>query len=309
MESDRAESEPTGEEYAYLIGHTSLREHLEFMTTEPIGAESADLKQLSDAWRAAREAYRKLQEKEADWADDHVGEPIPEPMRGWVDRVHADPIFHRAFAAVPVTLGLVELDRLIVTQKTINVDHVRRLAAKLGDEPDDEDVFRLCLPTDHEVPATRVARLSDSEFVFISESSDLRFLDAALLRPDQVPGFGSFGPVTGLVGLVVGFGSNYLNAIACQGRMVLNNGFHRAFALRGAGATRVPCVIQQVTSLEELGVVGNSALKRDPEVYLERPRPPVLKDFFHPRMCSRVLLTPTRKHVRVSFAVEERDLP
>lgn len=303
-----AAADPVGETYAYLVGHTSLRDHLAFMTSEPIGAD-ANMKRHADNWRAAHDAFLILQREEAGWADDHPVAPIPEGREGLVSRVHADPIYGRAFAAVPTTLGLVELDRPVVTQKTINLDHIRRLEERLGPEPGPEAIFRLCLPFDHETPTPRIARISDTEFVFVSESSDLRFLDSVLLRPDQVPGFGSFGPVSGLVGLAVGFGSNYLNAIACQGRLVLNNGFHRAYTLREVGATRVPCVIQQVSRPEELGVVGNASLRRQPEVFLESPRPPLLKDFFNPRLCAQVSLIPTRKHIRISFNVEERDMP
>ena len=64
------------------------------------------------------------------------------------------------------------------------------------------------------------------------------------------------------MGLVVGFSSNYLNVVAAEGRLVLNNGYHRVYALRERGVTHVPCVMQRVTRREELELVGTGALRR-----------------------------------------------
>jgi ParB-like nuclease domain len=137
----------------------------------------------------------------------------------------------------------------------------------------------------------------------------MRALESVLLRPEQVMDHPSLGPVVGFVGVVVGFGSNYLNAIASDGRLVLNNGHHRAYALRQLGVTHVPCVVQKVTTRQELAVVGAGALLRNPEAYLTAPRPPVLKDYFDPRLSRTVRLVPTKKHVQVSFTIEEKELP
>ncbi len=45
----------------------------------------------------------------------------------------------RSFALVPVSIAMVELDRLVVYQKAINVSHVARILARLGATPSDED--------------------------------------------------------------------------------------------------------------------------------------------------------------------------
>jgi hypothetical protein len=124
-----------------------------------------------------------------------------------------------------------------------------------------------------------------------------------------VTGHQPFGPVAGVVGLVVGFGSGYLNVISCEGRLVLNNGYHRAYALREHGLTHVPAVVQQVSRADEVTAAGGAAFRRDPEYYLRSPRPPVLKDYFDPELRRVVRLVPTTRHVRVRFTIEEADLP
>ena len=109
--------------------------------------------------------------------------------------------------------------------------------------------------------------------------------------------------------MAVGYGSNFLNAIACDRRLVLNNGFHRAYALRALGVTHVPCVVQRLNSRADLEFVGRAAIRRDADVLLDAPRPPVMKDFFDPTLCRRVTRPRKTRQVRVTFTVEELDVP
>jgi hypothetical protein len=298
-----------GEDYLYLIVGATLREYLNFMTAEPVGAETADRSALATGWRAAHDRLAKLRRAEEDWADDVRPRPLPAALEPLAAQVAADPIFRSAFDALPTRPALVELDRLVVCQKTIHLAQVRRLRDRLGPDPSPEQVFRLCLPADHPTPGHRVARVGSDSVVFVCESDDLRFHESVVLAPHQVTGHRPFGPVAGVVGLVVGFGSGYLNVIAAEGRLLLNNGYHRAYTLRELGVTHVPAVVQEVKRADEFGAVGGTAFRRSPDFYLRSPRPPVLKDYFDPELRTTVRLTPTARHVRVRFTIEEVDLP
>lgn len=299
----------SAEEHVYVLGHTPYKQFLDFMTTEPIDAPMMDRKVLGDEWRAANEYMATLQQSEPDWADNPPVTSLPAGMEGLLAQVLADPIYLRAFSAVPAEIRVVELDRLIVRQKQINLAHVQRLKAEFGYTPSPESVFRICLPFDHPMPDYRVGYVGDNTFVFTSVSNDIRFLDGLALRPDQVRDYQASGPIAGVVALVVGFGSNFLNAISAEGRLVLNNGSHRAYALRDLGITHVPCVIQKVTHRDELNVVGAGALKRTPDLYLKGPRPPVLRDYFDPRLRKIVRLAPKARHVRVRYTIDTFDVP
>jgi hypothetical protein len=300
---------PAAEDHVYLIAGVSLRDYLHFMTTEPVGAGAADRAALAAGWRAAQDRLARLRRAEEDWADDVRPLPLPAGLEPLAAGVAADPVFQTAFADVPSRVALVELDRLVVTQKAIHLAQVRRLKDRLGTDPTPEQVFRVCLPADHPTADWRVSRVGSDAVVFVSHSDDLRFHEAVVLAPGQVTGHRPFGPVAGVVGLVVGFGSGYLNVIACEGRLVLNNGYHRAYALRELGVTHVPAVVQQVRRADELGAAAGGPLRRNPDPYLRSPRPPVLKDYFDPELRSVVRLVPTARHVRVRYTVEEVDLP
>lgn len=303
------DSSPPGEEHVYLIIRSSLDDYLSFMTSYPVDAADADRKQLTAEWMAADRAMARLREEEPEWADVGVPWPLPDAVRPLVDRVAADSIFRRAFADADWEVAAVDLDRVVVSQKVVSLRHVRQLQAELGPDPSPEAVFRFCLPFDRVPPPHRASRIGDDEFAFVSESNDLRFLDAVLLRPDQITGFQPAGPIAGVVAVVVGFGSNYLHALAVDGRLILNNGHHRACALHALGVRRAPCVVQKIGHPDELDAHAPRAVRRNPRMYVSDPRPPVLKDYFDPTLARSIRLALTTKQVRVGYSVESKDMP
>ena len=307
------------EDCVYLVGHTPLDQYLEFMEGEAVNVTRADRPALAADWRSADDRRRALEEAERRWLatpplhaePDRRVQPLPAEMQPFAGAATADPVFRRAFGTVPARLALVELDALVVYQRTLNLEHVRRLREKLGPAPSPRQLFDFGLPVEHppgDLPPFRLRAVDDDEYVFTCESTDLRFLEAAPIRPEQLTGYDAPGPVAGVIGLVVGFGSNFLNVISAEGKLVLNNGHHRAYALRELGVTHAPCVVQDVTRREELKVVGGGRLRRDPDRYLSGPRPPMLRDFFDPALSRRVRLVKKTRHVRVRFTVEEENV-
>jgi hypothetical protein len=145
--------------------------------------------------------------------------------------------------------------------------------------------------------------------VFVSPSTDFRFLGANLLSPDQIVNHLPTGPLAGVVSLELGHGTNFLNAIQADGRLVLNNGSHRAYALREAGVTHAPCLVQIVTRRDELPVVASGDFAASPDRYLLATRPPMLRDYFDDGL--RVIHQQPRndRMVKVTFGVEQMDVP
>jgi len=70
-----------------------------------------------------------------------------------------------------------------------------------------------------------------------------------------------------------------------------------------------PCIIQHVSTREELDAAASGDLRRNPEPYLRQARPPMFKDYFDPRL-HRIVPVPRRlRQVRVKFEIEESDVP
>jgi hypothetical protein len=304
-----APAKATGEKNVYLLTRSNFEDYLDFMNTWPVDAATLDKADVADAWRIAHGRMKKLRVIEAKWADNPPVKPVPRELQSYVKRFLDDPVFQNGFGDTPVEVGLVELDRIVVSQKLVSVVHVQRLKEQFGPDPSLEEIVQFCLPIDREPVPHRAGRIGDREFAFISDSNDLRFLEAVMLQPEQIAGYRRIGPIAGVIGLVVGYGSNYLTVIEAEGRLLLHNGNHRACALRDLGITHAPCLIQKLTGREELNAVAPSAVRRNPDFYLKSPRPPVLKDYFDPKLCRVVNMAMTTKEVRVRYSVEQLDMP
>ena len=286
----------------YLIGRPPLKLFLRYVTNHALGAPGDGA--LIERWHKAAAVVNSLQEEEAGAADNpritNLG-PEYEPL---LREFLKDPLVHQGFNAVPTEVALVELDQLVVHQEHIDVTFADELEKNIGPAPGRDELFRVCLPYDHPPAPASWTRHYD-KFVFVSPSNDLRFLGPMPLKAPNIVQTPHPGCIFGVVGLAVGFGSNFLNAICAEGRLILDNGSHRAFALRRMGITHVPCIIQHVSSREELEVVASTEVRRNADRYLSEARPPMLKDYLNPDLHMVMTVQRRLRQVTVRFEVEE----
>lgn len=288
-----------------LLGQPPLRRYLSFVRNQVVGGDSADRKALVDEWRRVNDYYRELEESEAGIADGIEVRELDPALAPLVALAMADPRYRSAFDTFPTDFAWVELDRLVIYQTHVTQEFVETLTSRLGPKPDPERLFRFCLPPERPTAPVTIRKVGQERYVFACESSDFRFLDTALLRPEQIQGYDSGGLISGVVGLVVGFGSNFLTAIRYQDRLVLHNGYHRACALRALGVTHAPCIVQTVTRGDELEVAAKRSVADDQRFYFVARRPPLLKDFFDPRIRKVLPVHRSMTTVEVTFEVEE----
>ena len=296
------------DETLYLIGRPTLKKYLHFARNNAVNPPSDGI--LTDQWQAASKAIRALEKEEAGAADDPPITKLKvkkyEPL---LTEFLKDPLVQNGFNTVPTEVAIIELDRLVVYQHHIDVTYADLLARELGSSPSAEQIFRTSLLHDHPRPPVKWARTHSNTFVFMSPSNDMRFLGTMKLQPDNITGYPPPGNLAGVVGLAFGFGSNFLNAIYTEKRLILNNGSHRAYALRKMGVTHVPCIVQHVTSRDELDVLASSAVADNLDYYLESPRPSMLRDYFDPKLHK---VFPVRKQMRqitVKFELDEAYVP
>jgi hypothetical protein len=291
------------DEHLYLIGRPPLKDFIRYVRHQAIDPPGEGT--LLDEWRAAADVVRALEHEEAGLANDPpIVRPGPECEPLLVEFL-ANPLVRHGFNTVPTEVAFVELDRLVVWQKHIDLSFVRRLEQKLGPAPDPAAIFRTCLLGDRLDPPVSWSRVHRDRFVFTSTSNDLRFLGTMRLEPRHIRDCPPPGDLVGVVGIAVGFGSNFVNAICAENRLILNNGSHRAYAFRDMGCTRVPCIIQHVSRRDELDLVGSSEIRRDPDLYLKHPRPPMLRDYFNPEL-RRVMPVHRRlRQITVTFEIDE----
>jgi hypothetical protein len=302
-----AHERPGKDEYLYLTGRPRLRTLIKFVKAHAV-APAAEAT-LTDVWHTAHRVVRRLETEEAGIADDPPRERLGPEYEPLLIEFFKDPLVRNGFNTVPTEVAMVELDRLVVYQKHIDLTFVRQLERELGPAPTEEQVFRTCLLHDHSQPPAKWARVRQDAFVFMSPSNDLRFLGVQPLETQHLNQDPPHGHPVGIVGITVGFGANFLNAVCAERRVILNNGSHRAYTLRKLGVTHVPCVIQHASSREEVDVVAAQEVRRDPDLCLKHPRPPMLKDYFNPELHMVFPAYRRLRHVMVRFQVEEYSEP
>lgn len=288
----------------WLLGQPSLEEYLSFVRDKAVGGADLAPALLADEWRRANDLYYDLEASEAGVADTAQCLPLPSEMEALATQLRADPYYRETFDTLPTEIRMVELDKLIVSQKHIAKRFTDARADALGPAPDAEKLFRFCQPLERTNPPVTIRRLASNRYLFSSPSTDLRAHEPKLLNADQTARIDSFGPIAGALGLLVGFGSNFLTAIRSDNRLVLHNGYHRAYTLRALGITHAPCIVETVTRTDELSIAASETVSDRPEFYFRAKRPPLLRDFFDPRLVRTFDARPMETTVEIEFKMK-----
>ncbi len=291
------------------MGVTGLAAFIDFARTRSVDGGTLDRGDLAQMWRDAADVFAELQTREAGVADHPKVLPLSTQAQAHVQLLAELPHFQQTFSAVPVAFGMVELDTLVVSQQHITRSSVTHMHAKLPQPLPERDLMALCLPLTADKSGFRLAHQSESRFTFVSDTHDARFLGAQLLDPSTLASAGVLsGYPLAAIGLAVGFTTNVLNVVRYGNRLVLNNGYHRAFALRQRGITHAPCLIQVCAHWEDVGLAGSGEMFDNGPVYFSSARPPLLRDFANPDLTRVFATRPVRKEIRISFEVETTQL-
>ncbi len=309
----RTKAQPAGDaaadETLYLIGRPTLKQFLRFARNNAL--HPPDEGSLTDEWQAANDFLRVVEKEEAGAPDNPPITQIQPDSKyeTLLTEFLKDPLVQNGFNTVPTEVAWVELDRLVVYQHHIDLTYAELLSRELGSSPSEEQIFRTALMHDHPQPAVQWARARGNQYVFMSRSNDVRFLGAMKLQPKNITDYTPPGNLVGVIGLAVGFGSNFLNAIYSENRLILNNGSHRAYALRKMGVTHVPCIVQHVSSREQLDVLACSSINARPDYYFKNPRPSMLRDYFNPKLHKVFRVRRQLKQITVKFEVDDMSVP
>ena len=298
--------------HVLLVGHPPVTEFLGYVATQTLEGRSGDEGALMDAWRRGNDHLLALAETEVGYADAIEFGEMPGELAPLAARALTDPVMRRDYALAPVSIEWIELDRFVVHQKHINLAFVDELLVEIGESPSPTRIFEFALPYEkRRDPPVQAGQIGEASWTFRSVSNDFRVLSAELLEPEQVSGLKPGGVPSMFVALRLGYGSNYLSALSVGGRLVLHNGSHRAYALRAAGQTHAPCLVQHVSRHEELrAIVGDGhPLMAPGENVLTTERPPLFKDYFDEELRMIVSVPASVRQVQVGFNLNVTDQP
>ncbi|MCX7782424.1 MAG: hypothetical protein N2318_02130 [Meiothermus sp.] len=295
---------PTSPTALLALAHQPLEAYLAFLRKEAALEQEREVNELIAEWQQARQHLAALPPPEPGEASS----PLEPEQEALAAHVRQDPAFQSLFGLGQARVRWLCLNRLVSFQSHILLHHAQRFSELLGGgHPALETLFELALPKAPTPQAVESQRLDEHTYLFTARALDFRLLATPVLTPQEVrhqPG----GQVLAALAVLLGTGADYLSAIEYQGHTLLLNGYHRAYALLQAGLTQAPGVVQRLSTPEELGLVLGAASAQQVLESLQRPRPPLLRDFLNPALTRRVRLRPKVKQIRVSLRVEQYEV-
>lgn len=226
----------------YLFAFATQAELLQYVRTQSSDTDANRQAEIMEAWAGLQERVAHLLQTEAEVADTIKLTAIPQEYRTTLEGFAADPLFQKSFSTLPTAFGLVEIDKLVAAQRTVNLEYVDRLVASLPPEPSMGDLLEVCVSPKRKMdPIQHLEIIGQPVHVFSSPNSDIRFLGAFVKPLDAEDlGYAVMGgiPAAAVIAFV-GYGAAPVNVLQVGRRVVLNNGFHRVYALRSRGVTEI----------------------------------------------------------------------
>jgi hypothetical protein len=293
-------------EERFLMGPRHLDEWLDEAGALAATSQVPDRAGLTELWRAGQAEYARLALSEAGIANAVAVRPLPKAMANHIAQLVELGGVTRTFDTVPVAFGLVPLDALIISQYSMTKAVVDRIAGAHPRPISPKRLAELCLPLKAPAASFHLAGRSDREFTFASDAHDMRFLDAQVIEPVSVQQAPVMGHPQAIVALSVGFSANLLNTVRYNGRIALNNGHHRALALRAMGLSHAPCLIQPCGSMEDVQQAGCSEIVNNADLYFGSDRPPLLRDFDNPLLTHSFAAPRMRRVLTIKVEVQRR---
>jgi hypothetical protein len=293
----------------YLLAFATQAEVLQHVRTQCVEEETQRLPEIMRSWESLQPRVADLVRREGDTADAITIKPIPAEHESLLRSFASDPLFQKTFANLPISFALVEADKLVAPQRTVNIDYVDRLLASYPKAPTMRDLLDFCVSPKRKMDPIQHLEVAPNTHVFSSPNSDIRFLGAFVkhLTPDDLTYAVAGGLPAAAIISFVGYGGAPVNVLQAGRRIVLNNGFHRAYALRSIGVTEIPVVVQHVRNVQLEFPAAVAGLPR--EYLLNVARPVLIKDFFETEFATTLKVRERVKMVTVGIGLSQHEVP
>ncbi len=293
----------------YLYAFAPQAEVMNHLRTQALSGENSQVPKLLGYWTLLQSRIGKLMQDEAGLAETIEVDEIPREFEPKLEAFLRDNLFQKTFSHLPISFRLVEIDKLIAAQRTVNLDYVDKLVASYSKQPTLEDLISICLSPSRSMDPIQHLEVGPNSHVFTSPNSDIRFLGAfvkELTNADLEFAIAGGNPAAAVIAFI-GYGGSPVNVLSSGKRVVLNNGFHRVYALRSLGVTRIPVVVQHVGNPQLEFPAQVAGLPR--EYLLYAARPVLMKDFFEPDFKVQLKVRDRLKMVTVGIGVNQHEVP
>ena len=213
--------------------------------------------------------------------------PSASALKPLVRRLEQNPWFRDSFDNLPYSVERVELDRLVASQ--IHVERAFTQAVPRAARGDERGGIVPFLPAGRQAAAAghgHPALRRPLRLHLAIDRLPLPFAAPVAARGDS--GSRQQRPDQRLCRHRRRLRLELPERGAQRPRICLQNGYHRAYALRCAGLKYAYCVVEDVTRKDELKLTADDTVTEDPEFYFASQRPPLIKDFFDRRLARKL---------------------
>lgn len=294
----------------YLFAATTQRDLNYYLRTGIAKTGNATNEEVMANWQKAQARMGELVESEQGLADTIKVKYLDPADTPALKQISESDSLAKSFYATSVRFALVDADLLVAPQRHVNLEHVEKIVARVKPDASLDDLIEICLSSGSAAEPIQHMEAGPNFHIFSSKNDDLRFLGA--FYKDETTkediGYAQTGgmPAASLLAFV-GYGAPEVNAYHINNRYILNNGFHRVYALRKLGFKQIPVLVKEIhnPSLEIpshiLGVTSN--------YLVNHTRPALLKDFFEPGLSHKFKVPQKIKTLKVRVMTELHDIP
>jgi len=272
-------SDQTYSSYLLIYGSLTKGQVANIVKNKCIDEERSNIKVISEYWYRARELLRQIETQDSGAAENCETSEITSSLIGGIN---LNPAIKYNFADYVYDFKMVEIDNMIAMQREVLLDYVDELSKKIPKKPSEEDLLKFCLIPEKLVPLPKLTQKDSKSWYFTSPSHDLRFLGGSMkkeLTKEDIDSAKVGGFPTHVMMLFVGYGVGTMHGYSVNGRIILLNGFHRAYALRRKGIKKIPILLKKIGNADLELPSKIKDLSRD--YLLKHPRPILMKDFFN----------------------------
>ena len=265
--------------YLNLYAAYSKKHVSDLIKNKCIDKEINNSGEIFQSWQDATESLRQIEKQESGIADNCE---ISDISSGLIEAIRQNPSIKNTFSNDVLDFGMVDIDNVIAPQRDVLLDYVEQLTKKIPKNPSEEELLKFCLIPEQQVPKPKPTKKDSSSWYFSSPSHDFRFLGGFLKKEisrEDIDSTKVGGFPTHAFMLFVGYGVGCMNAISVNGRVILKNGFHKAYVLRKKGIKKIPLLLKKIGNADLDFPSEIQGLKKD--YLLKQPRPILVKDFFN----------------------------
>lgn len=160
----------------YLYAFATQAEVIHHVRTQAAIEEVRRLPEILAGWDLLQPRVAALVEHESGTADSTPLEPIPMEYNPLLNELAGDALFQKTFSGVPTGFALVEIDKLVAPQRTVNLEYVDRLIKRYPSAPTLRDLFDICISLKRDIDPIQHLEIGPNMHIFSSPNSDIRFL-------------------------------------------------------------------------------------------------------------------------------------